>query len=107
MSLFMPRADARDQQQDRLRTGRVAETIRGVCEELDREIEGLNRRYQASRDDASAMMLAFENDAVVDKVERRLDQAEAAMVYCEKRTARLRSLRTEFASLLARTSQMA
>ncbi|MEO3388958.1 hypothetical protein [Mesorhizobium sp. CAU 1741] len=100
MAFFIPRSALRDQEQDLQRIRLVADTISSVCGELQREIDGLTLRHSASREKATEVLLALESEGNSGKLERKLDEVESALIYCERRTAQLGALRAQFSVLL-------
>lgn len=101
---FRARSADRDRANDEARRVRLVSLIDELIADVDREREGLRKRYQANVEDASMALEAAERSR---KANERLTELEAAVIYCESRGKMLeaqldalRKVKAEAASLL-------
>ncbi|HWK65883.1 MAG TPA: hypothetical protein VNS34_13140 [Rhizobiaceae bacterium] len=87
---FKTRNPDRDRQTDATRFQRVQEMLSGISQEMEREKEGLEKRYGAVSADAAFLFEALENEGDRERDSGRIAQLTSTLQSCERRIAALK-----------------
>lgn len=87
--VFRARSPDRDADNDRARVNRIEAAVDDVVAEIERERDGLKTRYAKAQERANALLFKLDNEGDRPALSAVLSEMEAAMRYCEKRTAEL------------------
>ncbi len=90
--IFRIRSADRDRETDIRRLDRLAEAAAVLHEEINRESDGLRRRYEEATRDAAFALEARETGSGQRKLDGRIDELTETVMKCEQR---LRDLETQ------------
>ena len=102
--IFQGRSSTRDSQTDQAREERLAAFVGAMIREIEQEKEGLRQRYERAGVEAALCFGTLEGERNA-AAEERLKGLEAAMIYCEERSARLDAQAARFRHVLQTASE--
>lgn len=104
---FRSRSPSRDADTDRQRFERLSTMLTSVRDEVEREQEGLRRRYEESRRDAGMALEALDERPLSAKLAASVDQHSDTILKCEKRLQTLEAQKQHLALIGDLLSELA